>query len=564
VRAWLLLLALPLVAVAEERILSFHSDIRVLQNGDIAVIETIRVQAEGDRIQRGIYRDQFTDYKDGYGNRLVTRLKPQSVLRNSGAEDFHSVAIDRGQRTYFGHRDRLLPHGEHTYEYRYRASRVLGFYENHDELYWTVTGFDWAFPIDRASAKVSFEFAVPASEVAAEAYTGPFGAKQENYELRTSSDGSVTFESTAPLSPVNGLTVVVSWPKGLVSEPGRLDKLGWLLVDNLNLLIVLAGFVLLLIYYVPVWRAHGKDPDAGLLVTRYEPPQGFSPASLRYINQMYYDDKVMTAAIVNLAVKGFLRINQHGDAHSLTQLVPGADAAALAPGERELHDGLFRNGRAIKLENKNHLRLGKARSLHKQSLLDDYKHKYFQTNTYLNVPGVVIVLGSFGAALLLGGKPSLPVIAILGLMIVTLVFFAIHMKRPTMRGRALLDELQGFRDYLEVAEKDELNLRNPPEKTPQLFEMYLPYALALGVDQAWAEKFASVLAAVRGPNGQGYQPGWYSGNWSSSRITASTNSLSSGLNSAVTSSVTPPGSSSGSGGGGFSGGGGGGGGGGGW
>ena len=122
----------------------------------------------------------------------------------------------------------------------------------------------------------------------------------------------------------------------------------------------------------------------------------------------------------------------------------------------------------------------------------------------------------------------------------------------------------GFKDYLEIAERHEMNLRNPPEKTPQLFEQYLPFALALGVDQKWSEKFAGVLAAVRNPDGKGYQPTWYGGSWSGSNPVSLSNSLSGGLNTAIASSVTPPGSSSGGGGGGFSGGGGGGGGGGGW
>jgi uncharacterized membrane protein len=122
----------------------------------------------------------------------------------------------------------------------------------------------------------------------------------------------------------------------------------------------------------------------------------------------------------------------------------------------------------------------------------------------------------------------------------------------------------GFKDYLEVAERDELNLRNPPEKTPQLFEAYLPFALALGVDQQWSEKFAGILASARQPDGSGYHPAWYGGRWDSGSIASTTTTMSSALNTAITSSVTPPGSASGSGGGGFSGGGGGGGGGGGW
>ena len=167
-------------------------------------------------------------------------------------------------------------------------------------------------------------------------------------------------------------------------------------------------------------------------------------------------------------------------------------------------------------------------------------------------------------ALALGGPPSFTVIGVVVVMFLTMVFFAIIMKRPTLRGRKILDQMLGFKDYLEVAEKDEMNLRNPPEKTPQLFEAYLPFALALGVDQAWSEKFAKVLASVRGPDGRAYQPSWYSGNWNSSNFSESVSSVSSGLGSAISSSVTPPGSSSGGGGGGFSGGGGGGGGGGGW
>lgn len=563
--AWLVLACLlpGALAFADERVLDFHSDILVHTDGRLEVTETIRVVAEGDRIQRGIYRDHYTEYEDRFGNRYHAALEPLALLRDGASEDFHSVAIERGKRVYFGHRDRLIAHGEHTYVYRYAASRNLGFFEDHDELYWQVTGFDWAFPIEHASARVTFAFEPPADSVRGEAYTGPYGAQGRDYAVRRE-DGATLIESTGPLSPVNGLTIVVSWPKGYVAEPTALTRFGWLVADNLNLLVALGGFVSLWGYYLFAWRRYGKDPEEGPVVTRYEPPAGYSPASLRYINQMYYDDKAMTVAIVNLAVKGYLRINNHGKKHSLTKLEPAPGAAALATGERELYEALFANGRAIALENENHEILGTARAAHRRSLATDYKHRYFETNAWLNVPGAAILIGTLVSALLAGPRPSLPMFIVIALMVATLVFFAIIMKRPTIRGRKLLDELQGFRDYLEVAEKDEMNLRNPPGKTPALFEAYLPFALALGVDQAWAEKFAGVLAAVRGPDGQGYQPGWYSGSWSPARFETSMRQLSSGLGSAVSTSVSPPGSSSGSGGGGFSGGGGGGGGGGGW
>jgi len=566
-----LLLFLPVVSFADERILEFHSDIVVMQDGWLDVTERITVRAEGERIRRGIYRDFPTEYRDKRGNRYEVDFEPISVLRNGAPEDFHSQSLRNGRRVYFGSANRFLNNGEHEYVFHYRASRMLGFFDNHDELYWNVTGFDWAFPIDNASATVTLAFSPPPSEITHEAYTGWLGAKERNYVSRVDSSGRAHFKANDPLSAVNGLTIVVGWPKGYVAEPTQLQRFAWLLKDNMSLLIAAGGLLLLLIYYIPVWLHFGKDPDEGVLVTRYKPPKGFSPASLRYIQQMYYDNKVMTAAVINLAVKGYLQIDVKtasggflgiGDGeteHSLIKTDPGDNASPLAAGERELLDGLFRDGDTVLLDVEYHELLGEAKASHRESLKTDYKQRYFRTNGLLNLPAIFIVIGTTVVAISMGPSPF--VIATIIAMFVTLVFFAIIMKRPTMRGRELLDQMMGFKDYLEIADKDEMNLRNPPEKTPELFEAYLPYALALGVEQHWGERFASILGSIRNPDGSSYHPAWYAGSWSSFDLRSSTSGLSSGLNTAISSSVTPPGSSSGGGGGGFSGGGGGGGGG---
>ena len=561
--AWLCLL-LPLSATADERILSFDSDILVRQDGWIEVRETIRVRAEGRQIRRGVYREFPTRYQDRRGLDYVVDYRPLAVLRNGSREDFHSVNVDNGVITYFGHRDRYIASGEHTYEYSYKASRMVGFFDEHDELYWNVTGNDWGFPIDTASATVRFDFPVDAGTLAVEAYTGRQGDAGRAYSARIDASGLAHVATTEVLPPVNGLTVVVSFPKGLVAEPTRADRFAWVLRDNRDLLVVVAGFIALLAYYIPVWRRFGKDPEEGVIVTRYTPPEGYSPASLRFIHQMYYDNKVMTAAVLSLAVKGYLRIDEDAGEHVLKRVDPPADAPPLAAGERELYLGLFADSDQITLTNTNHRRLGRAKQAHRNSLNSDYRRKYFQHNGLLNVPGAAIVIVSAVVALTIGERPPGIVILLIALNVALLLFFGWIMKRPTLRGRKLLDAMLGFRDYLDVAEKDELNLRNPPQKTPALFEAYLPFALALDVEQRWSEKFAAVLAAVRDEEGRAYQPGWYRGNFNVSRLAATTDSMTGGLNDAISSSVTPPGSSSGSGGGGFSGGGGGGGGGGGW
>jgi uncharacterized membrane protein YgcG len=342
-----------------------------------------------------------------------------------------------------------------------------------------------------------------------------------------------------------------------------MQRLVWLLSDNVNLLVALAGLAAMLGYYIPVWRNYGKDPDPGVIFTRYEPPGGFSPASLRYIENMGYDNETMTAGVVSLAVKGYLRIEEDDGDHTLVRKHLVGDEPPLAAGEKELLGSLFEDGDSVKLVDDNHEVIGGARKAHEKSLKKDYHRRYFRTNGLLNLPPLLIAVISSVVALRIG--PGFTVFLTIVLMLGTLAAFAILLKRPTGPGRSVMDQSAGFREYLEIAEKDELNLRNPPEKTPQLFEAYLPFALALGVEQQWAERFARIFATIRGPNNTEWQPSWYNGSsWNSFDVSRSTSNVSSSLGSAISSSVTAPGSSSSGGGGGFSGGGGGGGGGGGW
>lgn len=565
--AVVLLLSAPLL-LAKERILEFHSDIRVFPDATIEVTETIVVTVEGVAIRRGIYRDFPVEYRDSFGNTVEVDVEPLSVLRNGQPETFHTVRSGRDIRTYFGHKDVFLEYGTHTYQFRYRASRMLGFFEEHDEIYWNVTGFRWVFPIEAASATVRLEFDAPQDRRIVDAYTGPFGATNQDYERNLDEGGNVHFKSSKRLGPTNGLTIVVGWPKGYVTEPGRWQKTGWLLSDNRNVLVAVIGWLLLILYYIPMWLKHGKNPDLGPVVTRYEPPENYSPASLRYIDKMRYDDTVMTAAVVNLAVKGYLTISNSDGTHRLTK-TSGTGNAPLAAGEAALLGVLFEGKHSnISLSETNHSVLGRARTAHRDSLRADYKQKYFRTNGVLNIVPSVIAIGTMVIALGIGTDVTKLLIAVLAGIYLTLIFFALIMPKPTERGQKVLDQLEGFKDYLTVAEEDELNLRSPPEKTPALFEKMLPYALALGIDQKWAKRFASILAAATQSGGETYRPGWYQGDWSNADLSQTTHAMSSDLNSAISSSVSPPGSSSGSSGGSFSsgssGGGGGGGGGGGW
>ena len=172
----LLLISFTTIGLAEERIHSYHSDIVIDDKGEMTVTETITVNAEGNKIKRGIYRDFPTQYKDRFGNKYKVGFSIVQVLRDGNPEKFHTEKKSNGIRIYIGEKDRYLKKGDYTYALTYRTHRQLGFFDQHDELYWNVTGNDWDFPIDKASATVRLPKTIPQDSLSVEGYTGISGS----------------------------------------------------------------------------------------------------------------------------------------------------------------------------------------------------------------------------------------------------------------------------------------------------------------------------------------------------------------------------------------------------
>ncbi len=565
---------------AQERILSFHSDITIAADASMTVTETIRVRAEGSNIRRGIYREFPTRYTDRFGNNYRVDFQVQDVTRNGEPEIWTANERANGVRVDFGGEDLLAVPAVYEYTIRYRSNRQIGFFQTHDELYWNVTGNGWSFVIEQTSATVTLPQQVSADNLSMEAYTGLSGEQGQNYAAAVGvSRGSV--RTTAPLSPGAGLTLVFSWPKGIIAELDGWQKFQYLLYDNRGLLLALLTLLLSAVYLFSSWLRVGRDPEPGVIFPLYEPPAGYSPASLRYVRRMSYDNTALTSAIVNLAVKGYVRIRQFGEQYTLEKT---DSTQALAAGEKALLDKLFGGARSaarsadrsgvesvveagatIKLEQKNHSELSVAITAHKKALKADYRDKYFVTNGRYLLPAVLASALMFLIVALIGGLTPLA-IAVLLINIPLLGLFAWLLHAPTAAGRKLLDKIEGFRMYLDVAEKDDLQLRHPPELTPELtpelFERYLPYAIALDVEKAWANRFTRVFAEMETRQGKSWQPLWYYGSFNAAQAGDFTNAVSRSFTSAISSASRAPGSASGSGGGGSSGGGGGGGGGG--
>jgi len=600
-------------ASADERILSFTSDITVHENSDMTVVETIVVRAEGNQIRRGIYREFPTDYRDTLGNRYKVGFEVDSVRRDGYSEAFFTEKYSNGVRVYIGERNRLLASGEYSYEITYRTSRQLGYFQNYDELYWNVTGNGWGFPIDKAKARVHLPRYVANDDIHIEGYTGYFGTQGRDYEAYVSGDSTSEFAVTRVLQPQEGLTIVVNWPKGVVTEPGLTTKTGYLLRDNRGILIALTGLGLMFWYLYSMWRRYGKDPEPGPVFPHYEPPVGLSPGACRYISSMSHDNTAFTAAIMSLAVKGYVRIHEghtealdqvtdeaflsnpleqlseaqrelmgpiadwamriakgrYADAYVFEKITsPPDDAEPLGPGEKALLKTLFSSGDLVLAEQSSHKLFRKAKQAHQKALKGFYQKTHFVLNANLLGPAVGLGVATVLAVEMFGDRNFVNVLVLFAVVAMVLVFAKL-LQAPTKLGRQVVDHLEGFKEYLVVAEASDIarieGIAGPsPEKTPELFERYLPYALVLGVDQPWADQFEQVFARLAAEQGQSYRTSWYNSNERVHNFGRFASNMTTALNGAISSASTAPGSSSGSGGGGSSGGGGGGGGGGGW
>ncbi|MCX6349132.1 MAG: DUF2207 domain-containing protein, partial [Candidatus Aureabacteria bacterium] len=293
-------------AWAEETIPDYQSHITVHEDATLTVRETIQAVSEGKEIQRGIYRDFPTTYRtrEGLSSRVGFQVK--EVLKNGEPEPYHLENRANGIRVYIGRADVFLSPGKYKYTLIYTTNRQVGFFKDHDELYWNVTGNDWAFPILKASATVALPPGVAEGIIEVDAYTGPQGAKEKDFTSSREENGIVAFAATRKLDPKEGLTILVSWKKGLIREPTGAEKAQALVKDNPGSAVGLLAIILLVVYYLVVWVMAGRDPAQGTIIPLFSPPENLSPAAVRFIGRMGFDNKALASAVIDMAVKGIL------------------------------------------------------------------------------------------------------------------------------------------------------------------------------------------------------------------------------------------------------------------
>ena len=561
-----------LVSAAEERIWRFDVDIRINQDASVEFTEKIDYDF-GDSEKHGISRNIPLKYEARGGNYNL-RMRNVSVADEKGVPYNFQVSWDGGDKVIrIGDEDRTIT-GRHIYVIRYKIERSINYFSDHDELYWNATGNDWKVPILEAGVNVFFPVEIEKEEAAIRCFSG-YSSSKEPCEARgpMEEEGKVlgaVFEDGDMLAG-EGLTVVAGLPKGILYEPSVFESSLRTLEDNLILFMPLLVFAILFLF----WRRRGRDPRGrGTIIAEFDAPKGMMPAEIGTIIDENCGEKEIAAEIINLAVKGYIRIERKekkamfakSSDYVFFKLKDGADLEN--DYEKNLFDGIFKD------KDKEESRLSEL----KNSFYEDYKK--VQGKVYEAVAdkgyfilnpqnerikySAIFLLGAVTAFFLVVSAFDIPFeiysLASLGISCIIAASFAFVMPRRTSEGVAMREHILGLKRYLSVAEKDRLEFLNAPEKNPERFEKLLPYAIALGVEKEWAKQFQDIYKT---------NPSWYSdpqaaGVFNSIYFVNSLGSFRSNFSSAAMASPAASGSSGLSGGGGFSGGGFGGGGGGSW
>jgi uncharacterized membrane protein len=511
---FLFVAALAVATRADARTLviaHFDEQVTVSADGTIEVTEIIDARFTG--AWNGIYRTIPVQYSTPQGLNYTLFLQPLSVTDDDG----HALKYEQTRDGRYTKFKIYVPDAEdatRTVILRYRVLDALRFFDDHDELYWNVTGDEWDAPIESATAHVELPAGV--TGLRAVAYTGVFGSRAEDAQVSIK-DNAVDIKTTRPLLFHEGVTAVIGFDKGFVHPPGASESVILFLRSNWPLFIPIGAFFAML--YLKLTR--GREPARGSIAVQYDPPDKLTPGECGTLVDDEAAMRDITATLVDLAVKGYMTIEEkdeskmlglmHDKSYTFHLKKQPAEWATLRPHEQQMLSALFDGGAApdvnlSDLQNHFYTSLPPIRGSIFDALVGDgyYLHRpdtvrqgYIGTGL---VVGIMLFIGGGWLASVTGMAPFTWILA--GILTgVIICGFGWFMPARTVTGVRTLEKVLGFEDFLSRVEKDQIARL---ETTPDLFEKYLPYAMALGVEKKWAQAFSGIAMQP---------PSWYQGNY---------------------------------------------------
>ncbi|MDP9206683.1 MAG: DUF2207 domain-containing protein, partial [Gemmatimonadota bacterium] len=449
---------------------------------------------------------------------------------------------------------------------RYRVANAIRFFYGSsaegafDELYWNVTDNSLTMPIDSIHARVVLPDGVAPTRTAV--YTGARGSVARDAKIDR--DGNIVdFTLLRGLYPNEGMTIGVGWAAGHIgSRPSETQEQFSAALQWTPL------FIPPLVFFLAFksWQKRGRDPKEGSYVVHYEPVDGAAPAELGTLVDNSADMDDITATLVDLAVRGFIRIEEVTESHLfglskstdyiLHILRKRSEWTGLKPHEQRYLEALSGaapfHGYEVKvseLKNKFYTSLPKIRdAIYDNLVVSGY---YLQRPDKVRAKWIGLAVLT---AVVLAGLAALavkttfvlvsPIALIAAAAMSTLIVFIFAQIMParTVAGARAREAALGFKEFLSRVESERYKKMIT---SPEMFERFLPFAMAFGVEDEWAKAFEDIY---REP------PQWYVGGTGPFNASSFSHSISS-MSSAAASSMSSSPSSSGSGGGGSSGGG---------
>ncbi len=562
----LLVMALAASASARQlKIQKFSAEIFVQPDSTLDVTETIEVNFIG--VWHGMYRTIPVEYVTPQGFNYSLFVKLDGATDAAG----QPLKVESSRQGHYLKWKIYVDDAtdvDRTIRLHYQVRNGLKFFEDHDELYWNVTGDEWDVPVGNASAQVLLPPGV--TGVRTNEFTGSYGSRAQNADV-TASENTVEVSMLQPLSFHEGLTVVVGWDKGFVKEPGTSDLINQFLASNWPIFLPIPVF--LIMFWL--WYTRGRDPRAGPVAVQYAPPKGMSPAEAGTLVDEDAAMRDITATIVDLAVRGYIVIEEkeksgmmgllHNKEYVFHLKKALQEWSGLKAHELVLLGGIFSNGAQTdvelsSLQNEFYRNLPNI----KNGIFDELMERgYFQHRPDYVRSGYVT--GGIAAGILLifvgnwlSQKMGMAVAPFFVAGVLSggiIAGFGWFMAARTADGAKALAGVLGFEDFLTHVEADRMDRLS---QTPETFEKFLPFAMALGVEKKWVGAFQNIY--TQPPSW--YQGGYYNGGFYPLMFISSLDNMTTRASSVMASAPRSSGGSGfgggGSSGGGFGGGGGGG------
>ena len=474
----------------EENIERYDVSLIIQTDGKLRVAEEIDYFFSEPH--HGIFRNIPIYKTNEQGDRYKLTITDVRVVDESGnSYQFHTSQQGSDLQIKIGDPNRTIS-GLHIYNIYYTVAGALTYFSDHDELYWNAIGDEWSVIINHPSASISVESGTTVQNLQTTCFTGSKGNTTKDCAI--SQDGNTFNISADTLNPSEGLTIVYAFPTGLVAqlEPILVDTLPWFFKPPfIYFLAVLAVFwYILLPLYIPLyWYMHGRDPKTtnGPVESWFDPPKtksgrDLTPVELGTLTDEHADARDLFGTLIQLAQRGYVQIIEtkkkvlfiKSTSFTLVQKKSYTGDKKLLPFERDLLDALFDDSEKVKLED---VKLYKETdSIYKKVYKNLVNDGFFPKDPNEVRKKYTIYAG---LVMLTFNVPLSTMLAV----------FANFMPRRTIDGVRASNEIKSLENFLRSQDR-QLAFQ---AKHVYLFEKLLPFAIALGVEKIWAERFKNLV-----------------------------------------------------------------------